>query len=411
MVSKKKLQIVVVLITFALSSLSATIVFPLFAPLFLSQEAPLFRAVIPEYIKSILYAVFLISFPLAQFLFSPVVGAYSDRSGRKKAFLLTLFLEFIGYFLSGFGIEYKHLSLLFFGRFLTGLGAANFSVCLATLTDISEDQKKRNKYFAIGSGLAGIMFVMGPFLGGRLSEKSINPAFSLSFPLYVGAILALLNLFLFFVTFKETRELKKHELIEHKDPLSYSDILFSRKSERKLFLIFFLFLFSWNTIYLFLPALLVEQFNLKGYQIGDLTAFMGVVWFTGSLLTTLLIKFFKKTKFILMSSIALFGAAAMFIPFPTALKNFVAASSFSVLFAGSIWPLIVGAISRNAPRGLQGKILGITQSIQALSMILAPIFGGFFLEAHTKIPFIFSSFSALLALVFLFQIKTKHFEV
>jgi DHA1 family tetracycline resistance protein-like MFS transporter len=411
MVSKKKLQIIVVLITFALSSLSATIVFPLFAPLFLSQDAPLFKAVIPEYIKSILYALFLVSFPLAQFLFSPVVGAYSDRSGRKKAFLLTLFLEFVGYLLSGFGIEYKHLSLLFFGRFLTGLGAANFSVCLATLTDISEDQKKRNKYFAIGSGLAGIMFVMGPFLGGRLSEKSINPAFSLSFPLYVGAILALLNLLLFLATFKETREIGKFELFEHQDPLSYTDILFSRKSERKLFFVFFLFLFAWNTIYLFLPALLVEQFNLKGYQIGDLTALMGVVWFFGSLLTTLLSKIYKKTKFILMGMLIFFAAASIFIPFPSSLKDFIGVSALSILFAGSIWPLIVGAISRNAPPGLQGKILGITQSIQALSMILAPIFGGFFLEAHSKIPFIFSSFSTLLALVFLFQIKTKHFDV
>jgi DHA1 family tetracycline resistance protein-like MFS transporter len=411
MLSKKKLQIIVVLITFALSSLSATIVFPLFAPLFLSQDAPLFRVVIPEYIKSILFSLFLVSFPLAQFLFSPIVGAYSDRTGRKKAFLLTLFLEFVGYLLSGFGIEYKHLSLLFFGRFLTGLGAANFSVCLATLTDISEDQKKRNKYFAIGSGLAGIMFVMGPFLGGRLSEKSLNPAFSLSFPLYLGAILALVNLILFLATFKETRDTNKIEHYEHGDPLSYTDILFSRNSERKLFFVFFLFLFAWNTIYLFLPALLVEQFNLKGYQIGDLTALMGVVWFFGSLLTTLISKIYKKTKFILMGMLIFFGAAALFVPFPSDLKDFVAVSALSVLFAGSIWPLIVGAISRNAPGGLQGKILGITQSIQALSMILAPIFGGFFLEAHSKIPFIFSSFSAMLALVFLFQIKTKHFEV
>ena len=71
---------------------------------------------------------------------------------------MTLVLEIIGYVLSGAGIQYHHLSLLFLGRFITGLGAANFSVCLATLADISYDEKSRARYFSYGSAIAGVMF-------------------------------------------------------------------------------------------------------------------------------------------------------------------------------------------------------------------------------------------------------------
>ncbi len=405
---EKRYQIVVILITFALSSLSATIVFPIFAPLFLSSEAPLFKAVLPEYIKSILFSVFLTSFPLAQFLFSPFVGAYSDREGRKKAFLITLFLEFLGYCLSAFGIQGKHLSILFIGRFLTGLGAANFSVCLASLSDISESSKIRNKYYSIGSALAGVMFVLGPFLGGRLSEESFNPLFSLSFPLWVGAFLALINFLLFFIGFKETNKGHKSTTPNENDTISLFDLLISRKNERSLYLIFFLFLFGWNMIYLFLPALSVEQFDLKSYQIGDLTALFGIVWFAGSLLIGLLNKILNKTLLVMAFSLTIFSISNLMIPYPKSLKEFVFISAVSVFFAGGIWPLIVGLISKNAPKGFQGKTLGLTQSIQALSMILAPVFGGFFIEAHTKIPFIFSSLSSIFSLVFLFKIKTKH---
>src|SRR5688572_26586767 len=64
-------------------------------------------------------------YALMQFLFSPLLGALSDRYGRRVVLLLSLF---------GFGVDYLFLgfagtiSLLFIGRFIAGITGASFTV-------------------------------------------------------------------------------------------------------------------------------------------------------------------------------------------------------------------------------------------------------------------------------------------
>ena len=407
----KKFPFFVILLTFALSSLSATIVFPIIAPLFLSGSTVIIRPEIPESIRAILFGMFLMSYPLAQFLFAPLIGDYSDRAGRKKAFSITLVLEIIGYVLSGAGIQYHHLSLLFLGRFITGLGAANFSVCLATLADISYDEKSRARYFSYGSAIAGVMFVFGPFIGGRLSDPTIYPLFNFAFPLWVGAGLTLLNIILIYFFFKETLCKKEGLTVDPIKALHNVESAFKFDTIRILYGIFFFFLFAWNMLYQFLPALLVEEFNARSSLIGDLSALMGIVWFVGTLTISIFLKRINQQKNILILSLILFALTAIFIPYPDKLFFFVAITGVSVFLAGGIWPILVGAISRTTDPGSQGKALGISQSIQSLSMVLAPFFGGFFLQAHSKIPFMFSSFAALIAAGLLLKLKSSFFKM
>lgn len=407
----KKFLFFVIFLTFALSSLSATIVFPIIAPLFLSGQAVIIRPEIPENIRAILFGMFLMSYPLAQFLFAPLVGDYSDRAGRKKAFFITLILEIIGYGLSGAGIQYHHLSLLFLGRFITGLGAANFSVCLATLADISYDEKSRARYFSYGSAIAGVMFVFGPFIGGRLSDPTIYPIFNFAFPLWVGAGLALLNIALIYFTFEET-SLKKEEIkVDPIKALHNVESAFKFDTIRTLYGIFFFFLFAWNMLYQFLPALLVEEFNAKSSLIGDLTALMGIIWFVGTLTISIFLRYVDQKKLLLILSLILFALTAVFIPYPDKLLLFVIVSGIAVFLAGGVWPILVGAISKTTDSRSQGKALGISQSIQSLAMLLAPFFGGFFLQAHSKTPFVFSSLAALIAAALLLKLRSSFFKV
>ena len=351
------------------------------------------------------------SFPLAQFLFSPLIGDYSDQKGRKKAFIITLVLEFFGYLLSGAGIQYHHMSLLFLGRFITGLGAANLSVCLATLADLSHNEESRSRYFSYGSGVAGMMFVLGPFIGGRLSDSSISPWFNFAFPLWVGAFLAFLNIALIFFAFKETFTKKGEKNVDPIKAIHNLESAFQAESIKNLYFIFFFFLFAWNMLYQFLPALLVEEFNSKSSLIGDLTALMGVVWFFGTLIISVLLRLFDHQKIVLMVSLIFFAAMIVFIPYPTELFLFVIITAASVFLAGGIWPILMGTISKSADPRIQGKTLGISQSIQSLAMLLAPLFGGFFLQAHSKVPFIFAAISALISAIFLIKIKPNTFKV
>ncbi len=407
----KKFSFFVILLTFALSALSATIVFPIIAPIFLSSSREIMRPDIPESIRAILYGTFLMTYPLAQFIFAPLVGDYSDRWGRKRAFFITLILEIVGYLLSGIGIQYHHLSLLFVGRFITGLGAANFSVCLATLADISYDDKSRARYFSYGSAIAGVMFVFGPFFGGRLSDPTIYHLFNFAFPLWIGAGLSLLNIILIYFSFKETLSEKAAAVVDPIKALHNVESAFKFDSIRSLYSIFFFFLFAWNMLYQFLPALLVEEFHAKSSLIGDLTALMGIIWFAGTLIISILVRHMDHQKIVLISSLILFAVTALFIPYPDKLLIFVVISAIAVFLAGGVWPILVGAISKMTDSKSQGKSLGISQSIQSLSMVLAPFFGGFFLEAHSKTPFIFASLAALVSAVLLLKLKSSFFKV
>lgn len=406
-----KLCFFVILLTFALSSLSATIVFPILAPLFLGGSDTILRPDLPEGIRSIIFGIFLTSFPLAQFLFAPLLGEYSDGSGRKKAFLLTIMLEIIGYLLSAIGIGYDHLSLLFIGRFITGLGAANFSVCLATLADISYDEKSRARYFSYGSLVAGIMFVFGPFLGGKLSDPSLLSFFNFAFPMWVGGGLAVFNFLLIYFLFSETREKKGEGFSDPLKAIHNVQTAFQKKSLQNMYAIFFFFLFGWNMLYQFLPALLVQEFQASSSLIGDLTSLMGIVWFLGTLFISMVLRVCLCQKFILLSSFLLFACTVVYIPFPEKLVIFVLVAALAVFLAGGIWPVLVGTISKLSHENSQGKSLGISQSIQSLSMLLAPFFGGFFLQAHSKTPFIFSAISLLIAIGFLIRTKNTLFDV
>ncbi len=381
------------------------------APLFLGSSESIIQAEIPESIRSILFGIFLAAFPLAQFIFSPLIGEYSDRKGRKNAFIITIILEVVGYFLSGFGIQYRHLSLLFIGRFITGLGAANFSVCLATLADISHDEKKRARYFSYGSAIAGVMFVLGPFIGGRLSDRSVSPLFSFSFPLWVGTALALFNLILIVFAFKETCTNKENVIVDPIKAIHNVEGAFQTQSIRSLYAVFFFFLFAWNMLYQFLPALLVEEFEAPSSLIGDLTALMGIVWFVGTITISLFVRLWSRQKIILLCFFILFGGIVAFIPYPSKFYHFIIITALAVFLAGGIWPILMGIMSKSANKASQGKALGISQSVQSLAMLLAPLFGGFFLQAHSQIPFIFASLSMALAFFFLAKMKSDVFTI
>ncbi|OGN61451.1 MAG: hypothetical protein A3F09_01735 [Chlamydiae bacterium RIFCSPHIGHO2_12_FULL_49_11] len=400
-----------VLITFAMASLSATIVFPIFAPLFLSETSSIFIRSFSLYTRTLLLGVFLASFPLAQFFFSPVIGDFSDHRGRKKAFLLTLAIETIGYFVSAWGVQTVHLSLLFLGRLLTGLAAGNVSVCLATLVDLSRSEKEKVRYFSFGSIIMGIAFVLGPFIGGKLSDASVSPLFSLAFPMWIGFVLTLFNFCIVWLLFHETMPNVSRYTFKIAKAIENVELAFRTNHIRDLYLIYFYYLFSWNMIYQFLPAVMVSKFASLPSMIGDASALMGLVWIVGSAAMLWLMHTSLPMKRFLILFLIIFSFLGFFVSVPETYHTFLWVTSGAVLFAGSMWPIFTSAISNAADQSVQGKIMGLSQSIQSLAMVLAPLIGGFLIELHTAIPFILSSTSALLAGLFLTRTKSLYFQM
>jgi DHA1 family tetracycline resistance protein-like MFS transporter len=130
-----------------------------------------------------IYALFGTVWSLMQFVFSPLVGALSDRFGRRPVVLLSNF---------GLGLDYILMALapsvhwLFVGRIISGITAASFSTAGAYIADVTPPEKRAASFGLLGAAF-GLGFVLGPALGGLLG--GLGPRV----PFWVSAGMSLLN--------------------------------------------------------------------------------------------------------------------------------------------------------------------------------------------------------------------------
>ncbi|WP_333977661.1 TCR/Tet family MFS transporter [Acinetobacter colistiniresistens] len=130
-----------------------------------------------------------------QFLFSPVLGALSDRFGRRPILLLSLAGSTINYTFFTFS---HSLVLLLIGRIIAGMSSANMSVASAYLVDMTKPDQ-RAKYFGLMSAMFGAGFIIGPILGGWLGD------YWLRLPFFIAAILSGLNFLLAYWALPESK--------------------------------------------------------------------------------------------------------------------------------------------------------------------------------------------------------------
>jgi DHA1 family tetracycline resistance protein-like MFS transporter len=119
-----------------------------------------------------------------QFIFAPVLGALSDRFGRRAVILMSLLGAASSYLLSGFA---PALAWLFVGRTIAGITGASFSAAGAYVADVTPPDKRAQGFGLIGAAF-GLGFILGPALGGLLGD------FGLRIPYFVAAGLNFLNL-------------------------------------------------------------------------------------------------------------------------------------------------------------------------------------------------------------------------
>jgi DHA1 family tetracycline resistance protein-like MFS transporter len=130
------------------------------------------------------------SYAMMQFIFAPILGALSDRFGRRPILLISLFGLGIDYLIQGFA---PTIWWLFVGRLLAGVMGASITTANAYIADVS-GPKDRARNFGLLGVMFGLGFIFGPALGGLLG--GIN----LRLPFFVSAGLALVNwLYGFFV--------------------------------------------------------------------------------------------------------------------------------------------------------------------------------------------------------------------
>ena len=116
------------------------------------------------------YGWLLGAYALMQFLFAPILGALSDKYGRRKVILISLLGAGLDYFLMAWA---PTLAWFFVGRIIAGITGANFSAATAYIADISPPEKRAANFGLVGAAF-GLGFAVGPALGGWLADYGVK---------------------------------------------------------------------------------------------------------------------------------------------------------------------------------------------------------------------------------------------
>ncbi|NMM63937.1 MFS transporter [Clostridium sp. P21] len=306
------------------------------------------------------------------FFAAPVLGALSDKYGRRPVLLICILGSAMGYLVFGIG---GALWILFAGRIIDGITGGDISTILAYFADIIPPNQ-RTKYFGWASAVVGVGTVIGPILGGLLAKLGY------SVPMYFGAIITILNVVYGFFFMPESLD-KNNRLKEitfiRLNPFTQLVNILSIKNLKRLLISAFLLWIPNGSLQAIFSQFTMDTFNWKPALIGLMFSIMGFqdIISQGFIMSKLLIKFSDK-------QIAIIGMVSEIIGY-----SFIAASaliSFYPLFITGMFifgfgdsifgPSFNGMLSKSIDSSEQGRIQGGSQSIQALARMIGPIIGG-----------------------------------
>jgi MFS transporter, DHA1 family, tetracycline resistance protein len=397
------------------------ILIPVF-PLLIGEGSP-FR-VTPEswsFTKGLIMLGWLQAiYPFCTFIASPILGQLSDRFGRRPVLAVSIFGTSIGYVLFAIGIMTANIPLLFAGRALDGFTGGNLAVANAAIGDISTNENRAKNFGALGAAF-GLGFIVGPYLGGKLSSPDVSfyglfdtPSwFGATTPFWFAAILAMLNCVAILTTFPETLKEKFHagKLNAFQ---AITNVVVGFKSERLRAVLISGFLFSAGFTFFttFFGIYLRNNFNFGPSKTGDYFAIVGL--FIAFSQAVLVARVSKKLSDYSVLRFSLFGNAAMMMLY------FVVPTSFSfglylvipffTAFNGLTMANMTSLISRSAEPGQQGQAMGIYSSVQSLAQVPASILVGYITTSVTSSqPLVVASVCiALGGLCFVFLFKPTY---
>ena len=312
------------------------------------------------------YGILATVFGLLQFVCMPILGAMSDKVGRRPVLLYSMTGMFFNFLATAWA---PTLAMLFVGRVIGGMSSASVSVASAYASDVSTHENRAKSFGMIGAAF-GLGFICGPMLGGLLGKINLH------LPFYVAAGLCACNFIYGYLFVPESLPLEKRSnfSLAKANPFASMKRLAQRPDIRGLIIVYALATFA--QVMLQSTWVLYTHFRFN-WGPGD----NGIALFCVGLCSAvvqagLLGKMIKRFGEVRVSMLGLTSGAVTYVLYGLATQGWMMyVFILCNMFAFAAGPALQGIVSKATDPREQGALMGALQSLSSLGMVLMPYLG------------------------------------
>lgn len=313
-----------------------------------------------------------------QLISGPLLGRLSDRMGRKPLLIVSQMGTCIGFIITAFA---PTLPILFLARAIDGATAGNLSLAQAYISDVTKPEERTKSFGIIGIAFA-MGFLLGPAISGFLSQ------FDYRYPVFGAALLSFTSII---TTWRLLPAVKPGgdgtgpggRRLGLVDWGSYAVYFRQPRLASRLYQ-FFLFSLGFAIFTSGMPLFLERRLMWDGMPFGPkqvgytwaLAGFFGIFW-QGPALG----KMAKRFGEALLNRAGFIGYVGgyLILAFCTSIAELGLATA--IMSMGSlVRPALTSLITQATPREEQGVVLGLTQSLTSVALIIGPLVSGYLIE-------------------------------
>ncbi|MYM34394.1 MFS transporter [Duganella sp. FT94W] len=323
------------------------------------------------------YGMMSAVFGLMQFLFMPMLGAISDRVGRRPVLLYSMAGMCINFLTTAWA---PNLAWLFLGRVIGGMSSASMSVASAYASDISTPENRAKSFGKIGAAF-GLGFICGPMLGGLLGSVDLH------LPFYVAGALSAANFVYGYFVVPESLPADRRApfALAKLNPLAALYKLARRTDIRGLLVTYTLVTLAAMMLQTTWVLYTTFRFNWTPGQNG---AALFCVGLTAAVvqagLLGMLIKRFGEVR---LSVLGLVSGAITYLLYGLATQGWMMyVLILCNVLSFAIGPALQSIVSKSTAAHEQGELMGSLQSINSVGVIIMPLLGSAILGEVSHLP-------------------------